>query len=175
MKAKKYIVIGSPGSGKSVLSRKLAQITGLRLIHLDLLYWKPDGTTVEREVFDRRLGEALDGDGWIIDGNYQRTMERRIAACDAVIFLDYPTDVCLRGITERIGQPHSDLPWVEAKADAELEATVRSFQTKNRPIILQLLEKYADKQIVPLTSREEGECFLEQLQKEYGDRKKPTR
>ena len=47
----KVIVIGCPGSGKSTFSRALHEKTGLPLIHLDLLYWNEDGSTVEKSVF----------------------------------------------------------------------------------------------------------------------------
>ena len=39
---KRIIVIGSPGSGKSTLSRNLSEITGIPLIHLDKEFWNYD-------------------------------------------------------------------------------------------------------------------------------------
>ncbi len=62
------IVIGCPGSGKSTFSRKLRDSTGLPLYYLDLLWHKPDRTTVSREKFDKRLYEILMQEQWIIDG-----------------------------------------------------------------------------------------------------------
>ena len=41
---------------------------------------------------------VLQQEEWIIDGNYASTMELRLQACDTVIFLDYPTQVCLDGV-----------------------------------------------------------------------------
>ena len=40
MKAKRILVIGCPGAGKSTLSLELAELSGLPLIHLDKEYWK---------------------------------------------------------------------------------------------------------------------------------------
>lgn len=51
----KVIVIGSPGAGKSTFSRKLRDVTGLPLYYLDMLWHKPDRTTISREVFDTKL------------------------------------------------------------------------------------------------------------------------
>ena len=82
---KKVLVIGSPGAGKSVFSQKLRDIIGLPLYHLDLLYHKSDRTILSREEFDARLAEMLAEDEWIMDGNYQRTLERRLEACDTGI------------------------------------------------------------------------------------------
>ena len=102
---KKVIVIGCPGSGKSTVSRALHNKTGIPLYHLDMMYWNADKTTVEKSVFLERLSAVLKKDEWIIDGNYGSTMELRMVACDTVIFLDYPLDICLDGIRERRGKP----------------------------------------------------------------------
>ena len=65
---KKVLVIGSPGSGKSTLSRALQKRTQLPLFYLDRMNWNPDRTTVEREVFRKRLQAVLQQEEWIIDG-----------------------------------------------------------------------------------------------------------
>ena len=39
---KKILVIGCPGAGKSVFSRRLSKILGIPVYHLDMVYWKPD-------------------------------------------------------------------------------------------------------------------------------------
>ena len=83
----RIIVIGAPGSGKSTLSVKLREKTGLPLWHLDNIWWKPDRTHITREAFDERLAALLKTDAWIIDGSYSRTFEPRIKACDTVILL----------------------------------------------------------------------------------------
>ena len=56
---KRVIVIGSPGAGKSTFSRKLRDITGLPLYHLDNIWHKPDRTTISREEFDERLAAVF--------------------------------------------------------------------------------------------------------------------
>ena len=135
------MVIGCPGSGKSTFSRALHDQTGIPLYHLDMMYWNADKTTVEKSVFLERLSAVLGQDEWIVDGNYGATMELRMAACDTVIFLDYPPDVCLDGIRERRGKPRSDMPWIETEEDAELMAFVKSYNEQQKPKVLALLEK----------------------------------
>jgi len=157
---KKAIIIGCPGSGKSTFARALAGKKGLPLIHLDMLYWNADKTTVAREVFDERLRNAMAGETWIIDGNYSRTMELRLKECDTVFFLDYPAEVCLEGIRERKGKPRPDMPWIEEKDDEELIAFIKGFKNESRPKILTLLGKYKDKDIFIFKSREEAEEHL---------------
>ena len=65
---KRVIVIGCPGSGKSTFSRRLSEITGLTLYHLDMIYHRPDRTTIPPEEFDRRLSDILARDEWLING-----------------------------------------------------------------------------------------------------------
>lgn len=163
MIGKKILVIGCPGSGKSYLSAKLSKATSLPLIHLDMLYWNSDKTTVERSLFLSRLQEALNGDEWIIDGNYISTMELRLKHCDTVIFLDFPTELCLQGLRERRGKPRADMPWFETEEDEEFSSFVRSFNTEQRGKIFELLGGYNYVNQVTLTNREQLHEFLEKL------------
>ena len=157
---KKVIVIGCPGSGKSTVSRALHNKTGVPLYHLDMLYWNADKTTVEKSVFLERLSAVIEKDEWIIDGNYGSTMELRMAACDTVIFLDYPLDVCLDGIKERRGKPRSDMPWIETEEDAEFIEFIKNYNEQQKPKVLELLKKYRCKNIIVFKSREHADTFL---------------
>lgn len=160
---RKVIIIGCPGSGKSTFARALQERTGLPLFHLDMMYWNADRTVVSREVFRERLNTVLQQERWIIDGNYSSTMEHRMAACDTVFFLDYPVEVCLAGIAARRGQVRPDMPWVEpadGELDEEFMALIQGFEQSHRPQILELLEKYMDKEIIVFRSREEAKAYL---------------
>ena len=157
---KKVIVIGCPGSGKSTVSRALHNKTGIPLYHLDMMYWNADKTTVEKSVFLERLSAVLEKDEWIIDGNYGSTMKLRMAACDTVIFLDYPLEICLDGIKERRGKPRSDMPWIETEEDVEFIEFIKNYNEQQKPKVLELLEKYSDKNIVIFKSREQADAFL---------------
>lgn len=162
---KKIMVIGCPGSGKSTFSGALHKKTGIPLFHLDMMYWNADRTTVERYVFRERLSEAIRKDEWIIDGNYGSTIELRLQACDTVILLDYPLDVCLDGIRERRGKFRSDMPWTEDEneEDAEFIEFVKNFNSQSRPQIMELLDRYPHKDIHIFKSRNEADDFLNQI------------
>lgn len=160
------MVIGCPGSGKSTFSRALHQITGIPLFHLDMMYWNSDRTTVEKAVFLKRLSDAIQQNAWIIDGNYGSTIELRLQACDTVIFLDYPLEICLDGIKERRGKARSDMPWIETedKEDAEFIEFIKSYNTQSKPQIMDLLNLYSDKNIFIFNNRTEADEFLANLQ-----------
>ena len=159
----RILILGCPGSGKSTFARALAARTGLPVVHLDNLWWRADGTHISREDFDRALGELLEGERWILDGDYSRTYEVRLRAADTVVFLDYPEDVCMDGIRRRVGEERPDMPWKESTLDPELVAMVKNFATDNRPVLLSLFQKYPEKQVITFTSREEADRWLSDL------------
>lgn len=151
----KIMIIGSPGSGKSTLARALRDISGLPLWHLDMIWHRPDGSDIGREAFDRELSRIVSGDRWIIDGNYARTLEVRLEACDTVILLDIPVEECLKGAYSRVGVKREDMPWVEKELDPEFAEFIRAFPQTTLPKIYALLERYSHKRTVILKSRDE--------------------
>ena len=161
---KRIMVIGCPGSGKSMLSKALYSKTDIPLYHLDMMYWNADKTTVEKPVFLERLSTVLEKEAWIIDGNYGSTMELRIKKCDTVIFLDYPLDICLEGISARRGKPRSDMPWIESdQYDEEFIEFIKNYNSQSRPQVMELIDKYSHKNILVFHDRNEANEFLSQL------------
>jgi adenylate kinase family enzyme len=97
----RILVIGSPGAGKSTLSHVLAARTGLPLFHLDKLFWRPGWVERDRDEGRAELAEVLAGERWIVDGNYGSTLPMRIARADTVVWLDYPTWLCVGRVFRR--------------------------------------------------------------------------
>ena len=92
---RRVLVIGSPGAGQSTLSHALARRAGLPLHHLDRMFWLPGWVERDRDEGRAELANVLAQDCWIIDGNYGSTLPLRIACADTVVWLDYPTALCL--------------------------------------------------------------------------------
>lgn len=163
----KVIIIGCPGSGKSTFGRRLKEVTGLPLYHLDMMYWNEDRTRTEKDVFLEKLRAVMSKPKWIIDGNYASSMEMRLKECDTVFFLDYSTKVCIEGIESRKGKPRSDMPWIENDNDEDFMSFINNYNSESRPKVIELLEKYSSKNIIVFRSRTESEEYLLSLENSY--------
>ena len=142
---KRILVIGCPGAGKSTFARALRDRTGLPLWYLDQIWHRPDRTTVSRAEFDAQLTGLLRGDAWIIDGNYLRTLPRRLERCDAVLFLDYPRRLCLFRALRRIlrwrGRTRPDMAeGCPERLDPAFIRWIWDFHRTQRPRVLELLD-----------------------------------
>ena len=161
VKMKRILVIGCPGAGKSTFARKLRDLTGLPLYYLDRIYHRADRTTVSREEFDAALQQIMETDRWIIDGNYQRTLEMRLKECDTAFFLDYPLELCLGGAASRVGTVREDLPWVESELDPEFRQYILDFPKEQLPHIYELIERYrSNVKIFTFHTREETDEWI---------------
>ena len=91
-------------------------------------------------------------------------------ACDTIVFLDYPQEVCLAGIRERRGKARPDMPWVEPEneEDEEFIAFIQSFRTQSRPMIIQLLARFGEKDIHVFENRDQADAFLRQAERITG-------
>lgn len=163
---KKAIVIGCPGSGKTTFAEKLNKVTGLPLYYLDAIWHKPDKTHISRDEYDKRLSEIFGTPEWIIDGNYNRTIEARLQQCDTVFLFDLPTEICIQGATERLGKGRYDLPWIEKEPDREFEGFIKDFPKTSLPKIYELLDKYKEnRSVFVFKSREEADEYIRLLKR----------
>lgn len=173
---KRIMIIGSGGSGKSTFSSKLSEALGLPLYHLDAYYWKPGWIATPKQEWDEFLRELIQNDEWIIDGNYNRTIDIRILRADTIIFFDLPPWVTTyRIIKRRIkyhGRTRPDLnEGCPEQLDWEFIKWVWNFRKNKRPGILEKLKKYEkEKKIIILKTRKEVTNFIDQLNSKFEER-----
>jgi adenylate kinase family enzyme len=166
----RILIIGSPGAGKSTLGAEMALRTGLPLVHLDQLHWKPGWVESSPAEFDSKLLEAIARPRWIIEGNYGRTLPLRLARADTVVDLHLPRWQCVLGIFRRAiahrGRTRSDMaPGCPERLNWEFVIYTLRFAGGGRQRIERTLSGFAGRRIT-LRSRREVRRFLDGLAEE---------
>jgi adenylate kinase family enzyme len=110
----RVVIIGSPGAGKTTLARKLGEILGIKVDHLDRHFWDSNWHELPRSRRIEVQRDLIKNLRWIIEGTYLSSSEERLKAADTIIFLDIPWPLCLfRVLKRRIeyhNKPRPDLP-----------------------------------------------------------------
>ena len=88
-------VTGTSCSGKTTLSRRLAEMLDVPHVELDALFWGTGWTPVPPATFRARVAAAAAGDRWVIDGTYSSVRDLTWSRVDTVVWLDYPMHVVL--------------------------------------------------------------------------------
>ena len=98
---RRFVVIGVPGSGKTIFSRSLARALGSEHIDLDTLCWGPEWTRLPD--FRSQVEKVVPRDSWVIDGNHVAVRDLVWPRAQAVVWLDYALPVVfLRGLERSI-------------------------------------------------------------------------
>ena len=98
---RRIAIIGTTGSGKSVLSEQLAHTLSLPPIELDALFWMPDWQPALIELFQFRVEAATSAEGWIIAGNYSQVRDLVWRRADTLIWLDFSLPLVLWRLLRR--------------------------------------------------------------------------
>ncbi|QTD39635.1 AAA family ATPase [Sporosarcina sp. Te-1] len=164
---KRVLIIGSSGAGKSTLSRELAERTGLPVLHLDAIFWKEGWTPTPKAEFRAALQKELEKPEWIIDGNFNSTIEMRATYADLVIFLDFPNWLCAARVMKRRwmyrGTKRPDMgEGCPEKVDWEFIKFIWTYPKKKRPGVLEMLGR-CNADILILKNPAEQKKWLQNL------------
>ncbi len=164
----RILIIGCGGAGKSTLARQLGEKLGLPVVHLDKLYWRPGWVHVSLEEFDVLLDDVLKQEAWIMDGNFNNTIPKRIARCDTVIYLDFSRFACIRGVLKRVlttyGTVRPDMgEGCPERFDWEFLRWVWNFNRDKREKYYRLLNETEEIQTIVLKNRRMVKRFLQSL------------
>lgn len=169
---RRIAIVGCGGAGKSTLARQLGTILHLPVIHLDKEFWQPGWKTLPKEEEREVLEKATKQDEWIIDGNYKGTMSSRFDAADTIIFLDFPTLLCLYRVIKRFfkyrGTTRPDMTeGCPEKLDWEFISWIIGFRYSYRPIVLEKMTQYAsNRKVLIFHQPAQVQLFLADLEKE---------
>jgi adenylate kinase family enzyme len=163
---RKVLVIGPGGAGKSTFARRLGELLNITVLHLDKFYWHAGWIETPKPEWRKRVEEMLEGDDWVMDGNYSGTLDIRFQACDTVVFLDMARTLCLRRVLKRAwmyrNRSRPDMAeGCHERLTLEFILWIWNYPSRTRPKIVRLLESNSrEKRIVWLRSERDVERFL---------------
>ena len=159
--------MGSSGSGKSTFAQKLSALTGIPIISLDALFWKPGWTPSDAAEFDARVAEAMNAPRWIMDGDYLGHVGNlRREWADTVIWFDLPRAACMIGVMTRIAKTYGRVrpemaPGCPERVDPEFLRYVWTYRRKRRPRLASFIDGLrADQTAVRFASRADADRYL---------------
>jgi adenylate kinase family enzyme len=165
----RILVIGPGGAGKSTFARQLGELLALPVIHLDAHHWKPGWTAPDKAEWNARVAELVQGEAWVMDGNFSGSLAARLAACDTVLFLDLPRALCLRRVLKRRllhrwrGRPDM-APGCPEQLDREFLAWIWNYGKTTRPKVLTLIDQAGKgKTVVRFRRPSEIAAFMDRL------------
>lgn len=163
------MVVGSAGSGKSTLARRISEILGHRVIHMDHIYWQPNWVMRSAEAIHSLVIESIQAEGWIFEGNHSASYPDRLARADTIIWLKVPRALCLwRATLRALGNYGKSRPDMAEgcydRLDWRFLKWVWNYPKNGRPKHEALFEntKHTHSQIM-LHSQDEVEEFVQTL------------
>lgn len=125
----KVAVFGNAGGGKSTLSRKLSEMTGLPLHVLDKIKYQPGGVEVPSEDYQCIHQQILKTDRWIIDGfGSIETLWPRFDEADSLVFIDLPLYVHSWWVTKRMLTGYFNPPAGWPDNSPILKSSIKSYR-----------------------------------------------
>lgn len=170
---RRVLVLGSGGAGKSTFARALGERTGLPVVHLDRIWWRPGWVEATEAEFDAEIAALTARDAWVMDGNYGRTLPVRLAAADTAVLLDVPRLTCLfrvalRAIRHR-GRSRPDMtPGCPERVTWEFVRWIWTYPARRRPGVLAMLAEFERRggRVAVLRTSAETRAFLESAGRE---------
>lgn len=169
-RAKRILVVGCSGGGKSTLSQKLAQQFQLVYISIDRdIRWLPGWVPRDRAEQRQRIVERVAVDRWIMDGTGPSTFDIRVPRSDIVIWVRMPRLLCIWGVVTRwlkhFGRTRPEMaPGCVEKIDWEFLQFIWTFEEKFSPrIVAGLAEHGPDVPVLQLKSRRQMQRLLDLL------------
>jgi adenylate kinase family enzyme len=130
---KREVILCSGASGKSTLARRLGEVTGLPVVELDKVFWRPGLAATPQDEWIAAQERLVAKDRWIIEGDLGKfdVVETRLRSADTIIFLDFSFLCCAHRAIRRSRERIYFWWWLLA------------YRRHSRPILLKAIADYA--------------------------------
>jgi adenylate kinase family enzyme len=99
--ARRILVYGVTGSGKSTAAARISATTGLPLTLADELAWQPGWALVDEQVQRELFARVAAAERWVLDTAYATWLDLVLPRVDLVVALDYPRWFSLQRLLRR--------------------------------------------------------------------------
>ena len=183
LKAVRFNVVGTSSRGKSTVSKMISEKLSIPYIELDALFWGPGWSESSDEELFKSLSEKIAGDGWVLDGNYTRTIPIKWKNVEVVVWIDLPfiktlfqaiKRAFLRSLKKEELWPNTDNRESFRKSflskDSIIIWTIKTYnKVKRQYEALMNEDKYSHIRFVRLQSLEEIDVFVKGLRESQNE------
>ena len=160
-------IIGGSGSGKTTLANILSTELKLPAIHLDAINYSSNWVEIDKEERDKIISNKSAEDKWIIDGNYNKTLQERFEKADLIIWLDYSTIKQLKGVIKRYLKTYNkerpEIPGCKERLDFTFIRYVLTYNKKKRPVIVEYLKNIPKEKVLVFKKQKDLNKWLKEF------------
>ncbi|MET0959412.1 MAG: topology modulation protein [Psychrobacillus psychrotolerans] len=130
------------------------------------MFWKVNWTPTYKEEQKNVQHELVKKEEWIIDGNYNGTLDIKLHAADTIIFVNISRVICIYRVFKRMikhrGNTRPDMAdGVIERFDIDFLKWVWDYPKTKKPIVLKKLDQLSnDKKVIILNSPRDVQLFL---------------
>lgn len=155
-RARRILVIGCSGGGKTTFSQNIADTFGLEFQSLDRdVRWLPGWK--ERDRLEQRtlIAEMAQRSRWVMDGSGASSFDLRLPHTDLVLWVRVPRRVALFGLAKRVARFYGSVRPAMAPGcperlpDREFLSYIWNFEKKYAPLFIQSIDRHGPN--VPMT------------------------
>ena len=166
--ARRILVLGSSGSGKTTFTRQVGRILQITPIHLDACFWRPGWVSTPQDQWREVVAGLLQQATWIMDGTYESTLHLRIPAADLLIVLEQSRLTCLWRVLKRkatVDDHHRPDAPSGQRLDADFLRYVWRYPDVTGPFVWECIQKYGpEKPLICLRGSRQIRGFVRQLE-----------